>query len=59
MYAAVLWICVRVFDADSGNDICISSTKANISTADFKEIVEEDKYVTKLSSVLTSDFVLC
>ena len=59
MYSAVLWICERVFDADSGNDICISSTKANISTADFKEIVEEDKYVTKLSSVLTSDFVLC
>ena len=59
MYLHVLWICVRVFDADSRNDICISSKKANISTGAFKEIVEEDKYVTKLSSVLTSDFDLC
>ena len=24
MYLAVLWICERVFDADSGNDIHIS-----------------------------------
>ena len=59
MYLVVLWICERVFDADSGNDICISSTKANISMGAFKEVVKEDKYVTKLSSVLTSDFDLC
>ena len=33
-------------------------SKKVLTEGDFKEIVKEDKYVRKLASVLTSDFVL-
>ena len=59
MYLAVLWICDRVFDADSGNGFCISLKKVSITKGDVTEIVKDDKKVQTLASVLTSDFVLC
>ena len=34
-------------------------SKKVLTERDVKEIVEEDKYVRKLASVLTSGFVLC
>ena len=43
MYLAVLWICDKVFDADLGNDICISLKYASVNKGDFKEIIKEDK----------------
>jgi len=44
MYLAELRICNKVFDADSGNNICFSQKYAIVNKGDLKEIVKADKY---------------
>ena len=61
MYLAVLRICNKVFDADSGDGICFSQKYAIVNKGDLKEIVKAESKNSghPTSSTSEQNSILC